>query len=86
MVYCIVVLFCFFHAHSLSKFQTGWITVFAIYDRKGEFKYVDYGDFDVPWLHLDPLELPLGFVSVPVTVDDNGKIYDTKLAAGTYFL
>ena len=33
--------------------------------------------------HVDTSEVPPGFVSVPVTVDDNGRKYKTTMVAGS---
>ena len=33
--------------------------------------------------HIDTSDVPPGFVSVPVTVDDNGTTYKTTIVAGS---
>lgn len=74
----------------------GWLTAFCFWNDKGECMYDQKGSRD-PWetdsdrLELDGVsyhevdisDIPNGFASVPVLVDDNGKEYKTKMIAGS---
>ncbi|RYO45002.1 hypothetical protein AA0113_g10547 [Alternaria arborescens] len=74
----------------------GWLTAFCFWNDKGECMYDQKGPRN-PWetdsdrLELDGVsyhevdisDIPNGFASVPVLVDDNGKEYKTKMIAGS---
>ncbi|KYR02169.1 hypothetical protein DLAC_00982 [Tieghemostelium lacteum] len=67
---------------------SGWITVFTVFDdqskwlgdtkSKQTFKTIETTE----WLFIDTQDIPAGYLSVPVVVDDNGTKYKTKLYAG----
>ncbi|KYQ91414.1 hypothetical protein DLAC_11716 [Tieghemostelium lacteum] len=69
---------------------SGWATVFTIFNDKsewvGECKLVESyninGSEITDWLFIETKDLPNGYVSVPVIIDDNGKQYKTTLYAG----
>ncbi|KAF3036067.1 hypothetical protein E8E12_005987 [Didymella heteroderae] len=68
---------------------SGWITAFCMWDENGqpinhirdggnlELDGVEYGQIDIE-------NIPAGVASVPVKVDDNGKLYSTKMIAGLF--
>ena len=61
-------------------YLSGWITVFVPFKAKGEWQgEVREG---AEWPLIDTGKLPVGAVSVPVLVDDNGTQYDTQMIAG----
>ena len=72
-----------------STYYSGWITAFCFWDRDGNSMYtVD------KWLsnlrleeaiyhHIDSQDVPPGFSSVPVKVDDNGYEFDAMMVAGS---
>lgn len=70
------------------SYVSGWITVFACFTAKGNWQ----GDVHVGlrsgtksnWPRIDTSYLPVGAVSVPVLVDDNGTQYDTQMLAGQF--
>lgn len=80
-------------------YLSGWITAFCFWDNDGKLLYVDSippvslepfecdragCDLDGVLYHrVDTDMIPSGFASVPVTVDDNGVIYKTKMVAGS---
>ncbi|KAI9714266.1 MAG: hypothetical protein M1820_000225 [Bogoriella megaspora] len=80
-------------------YMSGWITAFCFWTADGKCLYYqpqgsvetrrlrdnDPGcDLDGTLFHLvDTESIPHGYVSVPVTVDDNGVIYKTRMVAGS---
>jgi hypothetical protein len=70
------------------RYLSGWITAFCIFSQDG----VWMGDrktaksrrseLQAEWLIINTNDIPIGYVTCPVTVDDNGKIYKTDLFAG----
>lgn len=67
-------------------YLSGWITAFCFWDDKGN--PLDAGkrrgcELDgVKFYQIDIADIPAGFASVPVTVDDNGAVYKTNMIAG----
>jgi hypothetical protein len=77
----------------------GWLTAFCFWDDKGKCMYNlktgteswNVSDDDRQRLELDGVlyhrldtdDIPTGFASVPVLVDDNGTQYKTKMIAGS---
>jgi len=59
---------------------SGWVTVFACFKGNGEWLGNVYGKND--WPFIDSSEIAEGAISVPVTVDDWGTIYNAKMIAG----
>ena len=80
-------------------YLSGWITAFCFWEADGKCLYrvpkgpVSRRAFEAsnPGCEIDGTlfhrvnteKIPSGFVSVPVTVDDNGTIYKTKMVAGS---
>lgn len=68
------------------SYLSGWVTAFCVFNDKGEWQ----GDklskkgtvFD--WPLVDTNDIPSGLVSVPVKVDDNGVVYNTRMLAGSF--
>ncbi|PLB36002.1 DUF4419 domain-containing protein [Aspergillus candidus] len=79
-------------------YLTGWITVFCFWDEDGKLLHrenihssssrefesgeTEFGLDDALSRHVDTGDVPSGHASVPVTVDDNGTVYDTVMLAG----
>lgn len=71
-------------------YLSGWVTVFACFNAEGKWKgrrRSHYDDetgtsSDQTWPMIDMDNLPVGAVSVPVTVNDNGIEYKTQMVAG----
>ncbi|KAG9196293.1 hypothetical protein G6011_01414 [Alternaria panax] len=77
----------------------GWLTAFCFWDDKGKCMYdqqigssgwnsratnPEQLELDgVSYHHVDTDDIPSGFASVPVLVDDNGKEHKTKMIAGS---
>ncbi|CAH0056227.1 unnamed protein product [Clonostachys solani] len=70
---------------------SGWITAFCAWGpdgtpvRSAGFR-ADSVVCDIDgtkFLLVDTMDIPSGFASVPVKVDDNGRIYKTKMVAGS---
>jgi len=68
---------------------SGWITVFCVFNDSGkwmgethEFKTYMGQKGKSEWIYIDTNDLPKGYLSVPVTVDDNGTVYKTEMYAG----
>ncbi|KAJ5087590.1 hypothetical protein N7456_011206 [Penicillium angulare] len=81
------------------SYLSGWISVFCFWDKEGqtlhreEFHPKDTPEFqsrnteteldDVLSRRVDIADVPAGFASVPVAVDDNGVLYETMMVAGS---
>ncbi|CAF9903874.1 MAG: hypothetical protein GOMPHAMPRED_000591 [Gomphillus americanus] len=77
------------------SYLSGWITAFCFWDEKGKltkttqhrsktFLSSSAEEFDSSiYPQIDTNDIPNGFTSVPVTVDDNGEIYLTRMVAGS---
>ncbi|OAL53061.1 hypothetical protein IQ07DRAFT_350920 [Pyrenochaeta sp. DS3sAY3a] len=85
------------HEHNMGSgptYLSGWITAFTFWDEKGKCMYGDVRgpgpsrpgcELDgVKYHRIDISDVPAGYASVPVTVDDNGEIYHTKMLAGSF--
>jgi len=76
------------------SYVSGWITVFACFTARGNWQgdtreQLRRGSSEKKqeksmWPFIDTSYLPVGAVSVPVLVDDNGIQYDTKMLAGQF--
>lgn len=73
------------------SYLSGWITAFCMWDEAGKSlhrfqSWQDYSlEFEGAKYHqVDTDDIPAGFASVPVTVNDNGKKYKTKMVAGSF--
>lgn len=74
-----------------TDFLTGWLPAFCYWNEKGEAKRVSrqrsgekdvlFGDVEYPRVDID--DIPAGFASVPVKVDDNGHVFDSTMVAGS---
>lgn len=78
---------------------SGWITVFCFWDEDGkllvretmhssssqefESRETEFGLDDALSRRVDTDKVPSGYASVPVTVDDNGDIFDAMMLAGS---
>ncbi|CVK87297.1 uncharacterized protein FPRN_05534 [Fusarium proliferatum] len=69
-----------------SKKLTGWITAFCYWDDEGKAGHPSRGNGtlgDLMYLRVETSDIPCGYVTVPVEVDDNGTVYDCKMIAGS---
>lgn len=68
-----------------TDYLTGWLTAFCFWNEKGEAKHMAQETlFDnVSYPRVDVDEVPAGFASVPVKVDDNGDEFDATMVAGS---
>lgn len=69
------------------SYLSGWITVFVPFSAKGQwqgdFRFRSRGTDELQlWPDVEMGKLPVGAVSVPVLVDDNGIQYETQMIAG----
>ncbi|KAN0042004.1 hypothetical protein ACTFIV_004560 [Dictyostelium citrinum] len=72
------------------SFLSGWITAFCVFNNDGKWVADNKQRFDrsigkdrvTEWTFVDTNEIPKGFLSVPVLIDDNGKEYDTEFFSG----
>lgn len=62
------------------SYLSGWVTVFACFKANGEWQGYQHAKGD--WPRIDTGKIAEGVVSVPVTLDDNGKEYEAKMTAG----
>ncbi|KAJ5366004.1 hypothetical protein N7517_008890 [Penicillium concentricum] len=81
-----------------SDYLCGWVSVFCFWDEDGKLLHQEpihpasspefearnstLGLEDALSRRIDTEDVPSGFASVPVTIDDNGTVYDTKMVAG----
>lgn len=73
-----------------SSTLSGWITAFCCWDPAGKslghmFGHRNRGcDLDGTLYHcIESDKIPDGYASVPVKVDDNGRLYQTRMLAGS---
>ncbi|MCJ1463123.1 hypothetical protein MMC07_001728 [Pseudocyphellaria aurata] len=79
-----------------TSYYSGWITAFCFWNADGKSvglrpetlnttaNVSSHFELDgVPYHRIDSKEVPPGFVSVPVLVDDNGIQYKTTMVAGS---
>ncbi|GAP91508.1 putative duf4419 domain-containing protein [Rosellinia necatrix] len=68
-------------------YLSGWITAFCFWDAGGKSMYSSPAtgcEMNGTQYHkLDTDDIPDGYVSVPVTLDDNGQIIKTRMVAGS---
>ncbi|KAI3331481.1 hypothetical protein HD806DRAFT_477464 [Xylariaceae sp. AK1471] len=68
-------------------YLSGWVTAFCFWDGGGKSMYSDRAtgcEINGTQYHkLDMDDIPVGYVSVPVTVDDNGHEIKTRMVAGS---
>ena len=72
---------------------SGWITAFCFWDNDGKFSYSkgskkrnrkDRFRLNRKTYHVvDFSDIPSGVISVPVILDDDGFLYDTRMVAGS---
>lgn len=72
------------------SYYSGWITAFCFWNEDGESLHAissPYGETlrldGVAYHWVDSTEVPSGYSSVPVTVDDNGDLFDAMMVAGS---
>lgn len=64
------------------RYLSGWITVFSCFKENGSWQGNISDESD--WPKIDTTDIPVGAVSVPVLVDDNGTQYETQMLAGQF--
>ncbi|KAI0395130.1 hypothetical protein F5Y17DRAFT_425324 [Xylariaceae sp. FL0594] len=68
-------------------YLSGWLTAFCFWDAKGRVMDGERAGGceinGVQYRKLDTNDIPVGYVSVPVTVDDNGHEIKTRMVAGS---
>ena len=74
------------------SYYSGWITAFCFWNEDGKSLHAipfPYGDREtlrldgVAYHRVDSDEVPQGYSSVPVTVADNGDLFDAMMVAGS---
>ena len=71
------------------RYLTGWITAFCFWDSDGKLLYRDPGErkyleLDGARFHgIDINDVPSGFGTVPVTINDNGLELPAMMVAGS---
>lgn len=75
---------CHYHGGSGDHFISGWITAFCFFTNKGERNppHINSLSGRGSWLYVNRDKIPSGFVSVPVTIDDNGVEFESRFFAG----
>ncbi|KAF5684391.1 DUF4419 domain-containing protein [Fusarium denticulatum] len=69
-----------------TDYITGWITAFCFWDEQGKPKHRYDTDVlaGVAYPSVDIDDVPVGVASVPVKINDNGKIISSKMVAGSF--
>ena len=81
---------CHFSSGSGTPSLSGWITVFAVFNKDGEWKgdkrhiSIDLRPVKTDWPVIERALVPPGVISVPVHIDDNGTDYDGCMMAGQF--
>jgi len=80
---------CHFSSGSGTPSTSGWISVFAMFDKDGEWQgdrkfFAHFGSVKVEWPVIETACIPSGAISVPVHIDDNGIEYDGCMMAGQF--
>ncbi|KAI1129516.1 hypothetical protein F5Y10DRAFT_264056 [Nemania abortiva] len=71
------------------EYLSGWITAFCFWDAGGEQLYRDHWVFrgcildELHYHSVNTSDIPDAYTSVPVTVNDNGTEYKTRMVAGS---
>lgn len=80
------------HYHRIGSgtlYYSGWITAFCFWRADGQSLYENPGGSDsleldgVAYHRIDSHDVPPGYSSVPVKVDDNGDVFDSTMVAGS---
>lgn len=73
------------------SYLSGWITAFCMWDETGKLLRTSSYESDYSlylegtrYHQIDIKDIPSGFASVPLKVDDNGTEYDTTMLAGSF--
>jgi hypothetical protein len=70
------------------RYLSGWITAFCFFSQDGDWMgdrkaiRAKRSEIKAEWLIIDTNDIPIGYVTCPVKVDDNGRMYNTELYAG----
>ena len=68
------------------SYYSGWITAFCFWREDGHSLYESTGGLEldgVTYHRVESNEVPPGYSSVPVKVDDNGDVFDSTMVAGS---
>ncbi|VUC34865.1 unnamed protein product [Clonostachys rosea] len=73
-----------------GSYMSGWLTAFCFWSEKGD-RIVEEWDYDpndctiggTRFQTIETADIPRGYTSVPVLVNDNGEIHKTKMLAGS---
>ena len=74
------------HMGSGLSYYSGWITAFCFWRVDGQSLYGSRGGLEldgVTYHTVDSHDVPPGYSSVPVKVDDNGDVFDSTMVAGS---
>ena len=81
---------CDFSSGSGTPSTSGWISVFAVFNKDGEWQgdarelEIDLEGVESDWPVIETALFPSGAISVPVHIDDNGTEYDGCMMAGQF--
>ncbi|KAL0479116.1 hypothetical protein AKO1_007970 [Acrasis kona] len=65
------------------RYLSGWITTFCVFDNDGNWRGdKKIGGTSSEWPIINMNDIQRGFVTVPITVNDNGTEYKTEMYAG----
>jgi len=81
---------CDFSSGSGTPTISGWISVFAVFDKDGKWQgdnrilFIHFHRIKTDWPVIEIADIPSGAISVPVHIDDNGTEYDGCMMAGQF--
>lgn len=67
-----------------TDYLTGWLTAFGFWDEDGTAKRLSnkmFNDILYPTIDID--SVPAGYASVPISVNDDGDMYEATMVAGS---
>jgi hypothetical protein len=69
------------------RYISGWCSVFCVFNEEGNwqgstFKISGYNNIKSDWPIIDTNDIPCGYVTVPVMINDNGVEYNSLMVAG----
>lgn len=67
-------------------YLTGWITTFSPFDSNGDVVVLNPGPNSEgeKWWDINTEDINDNVISVPITVNDNGVVYSTRMFIGTF--
>eukprot|EP01132_Coremiostelium_polycephalum_P004553 gene4553-5673_t len=72
-------------------YLSGWCTCFCVFDDDGNWNNLNSVHTDTlegilksPWIYVNTMSIPTGFLSVPIKINDNGVEHNAEIYAGHF--